>query len=222
MSSAIAECPTVGDLLESLGGIPPERIRMQPAPGTATEADLLRPQPDGQDRICELIDGTLVEKAMGMREAILAMCLGRFLLDFVDRHKLGVVAGADATLRLAPGLVRLPDVSFVSWGSMPGGRIPLVPIPDLAADLAVEVLSRGNTKKEMARKLREFFRAGTRLAWLIDPASRTVDIYTSPDDFTRLTEKDTLDGGEVLPGFSLPLAELFGKLDETGPNATEN
>jgi Uma2 family endonuclease len=81
----------------------------------------------------------------------------------------------------------------------------------LYPDLAVEVLSKSNTEKEMKRKLREYFEAGTRLVWLVDPKARTVRVYTSPRKFKLLTEDQTLDGGEVLPGFELSLRKLFAR-----------
>ena len=199
---------TIGDLLERLGSVPPERVRMRPAPGTATENDVLV-QPNGVKRLCELVDGVLVEKAMGYYESRLAALLIHFLEDFLELHDLGIVFGADATLRLAPGLVRIPDVSFISWDKFPNRVLPPEPMPDLAPDLAVEVLSRSNTEKETARKLRDYFAAGTQLAWCLDPQSRTLRVYQSPLDFIVLTESDTVDGGSVLPGFELSIAEWF-------------
>jgi Uma2 family endonuclease len=115
-------------------------------------------------------------------------------------------------LRLASGLVRLPDVSFVSQALVPGGAFPREPIPDLFPDLAVEVLSPSYTRSEMERKRREYFTAGTRLVWVVDPDARTVDVFTAPDVSARLTAADTLDGGAVLPGFSLSLAALFASV----------
>jgi Uma2 family endonuclease len=76
-------------------------------------------------------------------------------------------------------------------------------------DLVVEVLSKGNTKGEMSRKLEEYFGAGVRLAWVVDPRKRTVRVHTTATRSRLLREPDELDGGEVLPGFRLPLTELF-------------
>ena len=112
-----------------------------------------------------------------------------------------------------PGLVRIPDVAFISWERLPGKVVvPDEAIPDLAPDLAVEVLSEGNTKEEMERKLKDYFFAGVRLVWYIDLKKRTAEVYTSPDQGVTLTEGQTLDGGEVLPGFRLPLRQLFALL----------
>jgi Uma2 family endonuclease len=174
---------TVADLLVYLGDIPPARIRLRPPPGTATEQDVLDVQAR-TDRLCELVDGVLVEKAMGFRESFLAITLSAILWGFVQPRKLGVVTGADGMMRLASGLVRIPDVAFVSWERLPGRRIPSEPIPHLAPDLAVEVLSPGNTPGEMARKRQEYFAAGVQLVWIVDPVTRTVAVYTAPNQST--------------------------------------
>jgi Uma2 family endonuclease len=210
-----AKVYTVADLIERLGDVPLDRIWMHPAPGTATEADVIAADTH-HDRLCELVEGTLVEKAMGFRESLLACALIEFLRAFVVPRNLGMVTGADGTVRLIPGLVRMPDVAFISWDRLPGRRVPREPMPDLAPDLAVEVLSESNTRREMARKRREYFEAGTRLVWEIDPERRTVAVYTSPDATTLLDASATLDGGAVLPGFSIRVADLFAELDRRG------
>jgi Uma2 family endonuclease len=146
---------------------------------------------------------------MGFYESYLAMRLGRFLLAFVEQHDLGIVAGEAGMLRLAPGLVRIPDVSFVSWARLPQRHIPRQPIPDLVPDLAVEVLSAGNTPREMDQKLQEYFAAGVRLVWYVLPDRQEVHIYTAPDQREVITADDNLHGGEVLPGFYLPIRQLL-------------
>ena len=208
---------TLADLLEQLGGIAPARVRFRPLPGTATETDVLEIH-DREDRLYELVDGVLVEKAMGFRESLLAGVLFAILWGFVRPRNLGLVTGADGTMRLMAGLVRIPDVAFISWERLPHRRVPREPIPALAPDLAVEVLSAGNTPGEMARKRQEYFAAGVHCVWQVDPTTRTVEVFTAPDRSTVLHEAQTLEGGTVLPGFTLPLQELFGELDRQGEN----
>jgi Uma2 family endonuclease len=201
---------TLADLHRRLGGVPLERIRCQPPPGTAVEADVLL-RPNGEKHLCELIDGTLVEKTMGYFESLLAAVLIQLLRNFLDEHDLGVVTGEGGTLRVLPGQVRIPDVAFIAWERFPGGKLPAEPIPGLAPDLAVEVLSRGNTAAEMERKLRDYFAAGVRLVWYLDPEPRVARVYTSPTEVQQLSEADTLDGGAVLPGFRLPIREWLAR-----------
>lgn len=206
---------TLADLLEQLGGISPRRVRFRPAPGTATEKDVLAIH-DHEGRLYELVDEVLVEKAMGLRESLLAIALAAILRNFVRPRNLGLITGADGMMRLFPGLVRIPDVAFLSWDRFPNRRVPTEPIPDVAPDLAVEVLSAGNTAREMARKRQEYFAAGVQVVWQVDPNTRTVEVFTAPDQSTVLHEAQTLEGGAVLPGFTLPLQELFSELDLQG------
>jgi Uma2 family endonuclease len=215
MVTSAGTIETLADLLDHLGGIAPERVRFRPLPGTATEQDMLAVEAH-EDRLCELVEGVLVEKAMGWRESFLAGVILTILSNFVRPRRLGLVAGADGPVRLASGLVRIPDVAFVSWDRLPGRRLPTQPIPDVVPDLAVEVLSAGNTPAEMARKRQEYFTAGVRLVWLVDPETRTVEVYTASEPSIVLHAEHTLTGGEVLPGFTLPLRELFAELDRQG------
>ena len=209
----VAPAETCSDLLEQLGNISPKRVRMIPPPGTAEVEDVTCTN-GRSGRLYELIDGTLVEKAKGFEESNLAMELSGFINAFVKPRNLGIVTGEAGTYRLMPDLVRIPDVAFISWDRLPGRRRPLV--PPVAPDLAVEVLSEGNTESEMERKRRDYFGAGVRLVWIADPVARTVRVFTGPDAETTLTRADTLDGGDVLPGFTLSLAVWFGDLDRHG------
>ena len=164
------------------------------------------------ERPCELIDGSLVDKAMGFKEAVVAATIVALLREFVRPRNLGIIAGADSTVELWDGLVRIPDVAFVSWDRLPNG-VPDEPIPELAPDLAIEVFSRSNTPAEMQRKRAEYFQAGVRLVWIVDPPTRTVRAYTSPEEYVELAGDDAIDGGEVLPGFEAAVSDFFADLD---------
>lgn len=215
-SSAHGEIATLADLLERLGDVPLERIRFRPAPGTATEADL-EFCPGDEFHLAELVDGTLVEKPMGSFESQLAMILGQLLLNFLDKNDFGIVLGPDAPLQYRAGLIRKPDVSFFAWHHFPNRKVPKGWSMKLAPDLAVEVLSRSNTRREMERKRKECFSAGTRLVWEIDPKARTSAVHTSPNRCTMIDEKGTLEGGKVLPGFKLRVKDLFKRAGEHEP-----
>ncbi len=206
---------TIQDLIEQLGDIPPRRILAKPFPGTATEEDLLDAE-RLHHSLFELVDGVLVEKGIGYQESVLAFAIGAYLRAFVLPPNLGVVSGADGMIRLFPGLVRAPDVAYASWNRFPDRKFPKSPIPTLVPDLAVEVLSESNTRKEMERKRGEYFGQGILLVWEVDPRRRTVTVYKPDGSLIELDESDRLDGGEVLPGFSLELRDLFAELDREG------
>lgn len=203
---------TMEDLQQHLGGVSLNRIRLYPPPGMATEADALWLD-DHEDCLCELVDGVLVEKEMSFFESMLAMMLGHILFEYLDKNNIGVVSGADGQIRLLPSKMRVPDVAFIRWESFPEGKLPEDQVCRTAPDLAVEVLSKGNTKKEMELKLDEYFEAGVRLVWYIDPKPRTACIYTARDQMTTIGLDGNLEGGDVLPGFSLRLGELFERAD---------
>lgn len=204
---------TVADLFERFGPIPFRRIRQFPAPGTGTEKDVIDLR-DRERRLFELVDGVLVEKAVGVQESYLAILIAALLGEFAVRGDLGMVLGADGMARLAPGLVRIPDVSFISWDRLPGRQVPFAPILEVAPDLAVEVLSPSNTPQEMERKLLEYFEAGVRHVWYVDPAPRTVRVFTAPAQCLVLGEDQAIDGHPVLPGLSIPIRPLFARLGQ--------
>lgn len=203
---------TLADLVEHLGGVPLERIRAFPPPGTATDKDVLQSKSQF-NRICELVDGVLVEKTMGYYESALAVFLMGYLAEYLRQHDVGIMLDGSGPLRILPNQVRIPDVSIICWERFPGGVLPKEPIPAVAPDLAVEVLSPSNTEKEIERKLRDYFQSGVRLVWCIDPQTRTADVFTSPETRTAVGTDGVLDGGDVLPGFRVPLAELFARTD---------
>jgi Uma2 family endonuclease len=194
------------DLHARLGGVPLSRIRLTPPPGTATEDDLNRPH----GPTCELIDGVLVEKPMGALESVLGLYIGRLIGNHVEANDLGVVLGEAGFIRLGVNQVRAPDVAFVPWSEFPNGEVPEdEAFWSVAPGLIVEVLSPSNTDAEITRKLAEFFAVGCKLAWVIDPPTKTAKVYTSAKKFKELDATGTLDGGKVLPVFKLPLADLF-------------
>jgi Uma2 family endonuclease len=215
MPALSSSIKTLADLLNRLGGVSPGRIRFQPFPGTATVADVIAIQQQ-EGKLCELVEGVLLEKPMGYYESSLALFLADLLNAFVIPCNLGLVTGPDGTVELMADLVRIPDVAFTRWERFPGRRRPAVPVPRIAPNLAVEILSRSNTPREMAAKREDYVTAGVELVWEVDPVARTVVVYTSVTEATTLTEPDVLDGGQVLPGFTLPWQQFFAELDRQG------
>ncbi|MBX9585073.1 MAG: Uma2 family endonuclease [Gemmataceae bacterium] len=197
---------TAADLVHRLGDIPLDRIRMKPPPGTATEADLLR----AGGPVCELIDGTLVEKAVGNRESFLGLYIGGRMLTHALANKLGVVLGEAGYVRVTSDQLRAPDATFIPWSAFPGGKPPKGQAYwAVAPGLVVEVLSPNNTKAEIDRKLKELFAAGCKLAWVIDPETETAKVYTSAKRFKLVDSTATLGAGKAFPGFTLSLAALL-------------
>jgi len=221
MSATLTTIPTFqnfGQLLRYLGDIPADRIRMVPAPGQATEEDALRLS-EVNNNFCELVYGTLVEKPMGAPEgfftAQLLMLLGFFAKS---AGNLGHFYGPDSLIRFSEDAIRQPDISFFKWERYPGGKRPTTPIFDIIPNLAIEVLSPSNTRREMELKRQEYFNAGVELLWIIDIEQRSIQVYTSLEEPGVLLQgADTLTGGAVLPGLSLPLKEVFACLDEQAP-----
>jgi Uma2 family endonuclease len=180
-------------------------------PGAATERDLLR-RIERDDQLCELVDGVLVEKPVGWHESQLAIWLAHYFCQYLEQHPIGAITGGDGPYRLRIGLVRLPDVAFVSYQRLPA-EAESAAIAPIGPDLAVEILSPSNRKAEIERKLDEYFAAGTRLAWIVNPIRRTVRVYTSRTDQKLLTERNLLTGGGVLPGLRISIRTWFAKAE---------
>lgn len=205
---------TMDELLHALGDVPTSRVRVNPPPGMATVADLLDIHAR-EKRLCELVDGTLVEKPMGYRESIIAVALASLLRAFVVPRNLGIVTGESGMMRLFAGLVRIPDVAFASWNRLANKRVPEEPVPALVPDLAIEIISQGNTPAEMKRKREEYFQAGVSEVWMVDIVERTVTVFTVVDQFTTHSQDQSVTGSGPLAGLTISLPELFSELDRT-------
>lgn len=199
---------TLADLLDRFGPIAIARVRQNPAPGTATEDDLLDILAR-EKRLYELIDGILLEKTTCYEESELTVQILILIGLFVREQGLGIVTGPDGLMRLAPGLIRIPDIAFLSWNRLNDHRPASAAIAPFGPELAIEVLSQGNTEKEMADKLGDYFASGARLVWYIDPKAGTVTVHEGLGRISVLRGEDVLTGGEVLPGFSVRVAELL-------------
>lgn len=207
----------VANLQDHLGGLSLERIRLYPPPGLATEADALRIN-DRKEALCELVDGTLVEKVVSTFESYVAATIIYLITDYLQSNPIGIVTAGDGELWILPNRMRIPDVAFISWVRFPGGELPKDRVYKVAPDLAVEILSPGNTRREMELKLDDYFQAGVRLVWYVDPATRTAEIYTARDAVRTIDESGDLDCGEVLPGLSINLGDLFRRVERrAGP-----
>lgn len=161
----------------------------------------------------ELVKGELVKMSpTGGKHGILTIRLGAALVQHVEANNLGEAFGAETGFILAtnPDTVRAPDAAFVSRERIPSGDFPEKFWPG-APDLAVEVVSPSDTLYEVEEKIEEYLEAGVKLVWIVNPKKRTVTIYQPNVEPQTLTEADTLDGREVVPGFQYSLARLFAR-----------
>lgn len=159
----------------------------------------------------ELVKGELRKMSpAGSEHGAIIMRLAIPLGAHVQSNKLGVLFGAETGFKLAenPDTVRAPDIAFVSRERIPAGGIPKEFWPG-APDLAVEVNSPGDTVSEVEQKVDEYLQCGARLVWVVSPKLRAVTVYRSLTDIRVLTENDALEGGDVVPGFSFAVREIF-------------
>ncbi len=174
-----------------------------------TTAEELLSAPSDLGR-CELVRGELIMMSPGKgRHGAVEARIVRWLLSFVDPNDLGEVFGSSAGYVLSrnPDTVREPDVSFLGTERLKGQDLDT--FLEGAPDLAVEVLSPSNTAAEMREKMADYFGAGCRVVWIVDPLRRSVVVHRPDGSSLILTEDDTLTEEEFLPGFSLVVAELF-------------
>ena len=157
----------------------------------------------------ELKRGRLVrEPPPGMPHGILVVELATYLNAFVKEHKLGKVMADTGTItERDPDTVRGPDISYMSRARLEA--YPTKGFFGIAPELCIEILSPSNRPGEITEKVSEYFAAGARLVWIVDQMRERVTVYRSSTDLRVLTKTEQLDGGDVLPGFQLPLAQLF-------------
>jgi len=162
----------------------------------------------------ELVNGELVDMGnSGMEHGWIASNLMILLGGFVRSQKLGIMSDSSTAFAMKTGNKRSPDVSFVSRERLQGMRRPPKGFFQGAPDLAVEVLSPSNTVEEIHEKIVEYFENGTRLVWVIHPDEQYVLVYHSPSPDRLLRLDDSLEGEDVVAGFTLPVAELFAELE---------
>ena len=161
----------------------------------------------------ELVDGEPKEKeSESMEHSYIAATLTRRLGNQVAEKKNGVVLESSGSFRMSGGNIRKPDVSFVAKERIAEKRSSFIAF-DGAPDLAVEVISPTDIWWEIMQKLDEYFSSGCRLVWLISPLDQRVLVYRHDQRSQILQVGDLLDGEEVVPGFSMPVADLFADFD---------
>ncbi len=159
------------------------------------------------DVLFEVVNGVRVEKPMGVYEQYLGSRLQDFLAPFCRQHDLGRVVN-ETTFRMpGSGNDRIPDAALVSTERWPG-PVPRVRAWPVAPDLAIEVISPSDALFDVFDKLQEYFRCGVRQVWLVVSNVEQVYVYDSPSAVRVLNRADALNSS-LLPGFALPLADLF-------------
>lgn len=220
-ASSSTPAPAEGDTALSLPDIHPEiqggMIEMPATPAGPLRADAAQVTleeyerlPDEGDHVLELSAGRLVrEPRPGARHGVIARGVFRALDAFVCDRGLGeVVIETGFLLGEIPPTVRGPDVAFISANRLPDGPPPESFWP-MAPDIAVEVVSPSNAAGEMQEKVLQYLEAGTRQVWVVQPRTRTVEVWAPGADVRLLRAEDTLEGGEVLPGLRIAIRELF-------------
>jgi Uma2 family endonuclease len=159
----------------------------------------------------EVVDGVRVEREpMGAFETVLASWLCYVINSFAAGKKLGLAVNEVLfVLNAARALHRRPDVAFVSYARWPTSVVAREPAWNVVPDLAIEIVSPTNLAEEIDRKITDYFQSGVRLVWVFYPDSGRVYVYQSPTHVSIVERTDTLDGGEVLPGFRLPITALY-------------
>jgi Uma2 family endonuclease len=179
---------------------------MSPA-RTITDDELLQLPKDGNKY--EVVDGELVvSPGAGLPHERLVMLLGSELVKFVTERRLGDVFGSNALYVLPSGNRRGPDISFVAAGRLDQPGISRI-FPQLAPDLAVEIVSPSDSPQRVLDKVGEYLEAGVRLVWVIDPEHRRAVIHRALSSAEQIDAAGVLDGEDVLPGFRCPLAQVL-------------
>ena len=180
-------------------------MAVQTRPVTVEEFDQIVMLPENADRRLEYIGGEIVEMVSNSYSSEVAARILYWITHYVIQNNLGRVTGADGGYQVA-GERYIPDVAFISKARQPESSHDAYN-PN-APDLAVEVLSPTDKADDMRIKIANYLAAGT-LLWVVEPESKTVEIYVAGQKGQRTREGDTLDGGSVLPGFTLAVKDVF-------------
>jgi len=173
-----------------------------------TEEELLTLEHPGAK--CELIDNELVMSPTGYSHERVGARLLALMYNHAERHKLGSVCGSSFGCWMLSENLLSPDVSFIRRDRLPSTPEEQKKFFRGAPDIVVEVLSPWDRQGRVHEKMEDYFLSGARLLWVVNPEEKTILVYHRPSAPLLLNERDTLDGEDVLPGFRLPLAELFG------------
>jgi len=167
--------------------------------------------PENQDRRLELIDGEIIELSPSFLPSMIAMKIGRLIGNYLATNPIGYITGADGGYVLSPQNTLIPDVGYISKV-----RLPSIPAREVQGhpDLAIEVVSPTDEKINVHRKAMKYIRYGTPMVWVVYPGDQTVEVYTpgatiNTVNLLTIEGEGVLDGGAILPGFTLSLKDIF-------------
>ena len=200
---------TVADLARWLGDVPLDRICMRPPPGLATEKDVLAARRTPERWLCELVGGVLIRKAADFCAAAISVQVMCRIMDLPETRHSGVMLAGSMPYRLAPGLVRIPDGSFIPWDHFPGGELIDEEIGTIMPTLVFEVVANSDGKREIERKRDEYFQAGVEEVWIVDSVRQDAAIWFGPTSVQRFEPGDTIQGSALFPEVSIHLGKLF-------------
>lgn len=181
-------------------------INFHPTCVSATEFDAFVRLPENRDQSFELIGGVVCPVVSNPLSSKLGAKMVTFLGIYMLNHDIGHVTGADGGYWVS-GERYIPDAAFIRYEKQPilayeDGYVPVAP------DLAVEVLSPSNDDEKMRIKITNYLAAGT-VVWALEPLDEVIEVYIPGQPVQILRHGDTLEGGSVLPGFSLKVSEIF-------------
>jgi Uma2 family endonuclease len=168
------------------------------------------PEPEDSDVLMELDEGELITMPpAGEEHGFCGLNIGRLMGNHVKKYKLGRVYSPDTGFRLTDTTVRSPDIAFVRKERLPAVRS--VGFANGAPDLAVEVFSPSDSVRQLMRKVKQYFAAGCHTVWIVYPERREVNVLEASGADRLLREYDIIEAPELLPGFSVKVAEFFSE-----------
>ncbi|MDZ4767328.1 MAG: Uma2 family endonuclease [Chloroflexota bacterium] len=162
--------------------------------------------PENKGRLFELIDGEIIEKMGGFTPSNMAGWLVTFINNYLMKNPIGFTTVTDGSYILSDDHAPMPDVGYISKVRMPQRPAREV---EGAPDLAIDVKSPNDSKRELRKKAETYLRFGTKMVWLVFPEAQTIEVYLPGKDVIELGIADTLDGGDVLPSFTIAVKDIF-------------
>ncbi|MBC8099767.1 MAG: Uma2 family endonuclease [Armatimonadetes bacterium] len=162
--------------------------------------------PENADRLFELYDGEIIEKTPSFEPSEIAITIGAFIKFYLLQNPIGRLSGADGTYKMSDTRSYIPDVAYISKARMPDTPKRGVLVPP---DLAVEVMSPTDSKRQLRLKAERYIELGTQLVWLVFPDTQQVEVYHDANDVLTVGIAGLLEGYAVLPGFTLAVSAIF-------------